>query len=334
VRLQCAKCHHHPYERWGQADYYGLAGFFTRLGRKSFGQPPPYYASATPTTGEKNPLTGKTPEPKYPDGPEAKFTPDEDPRHALVDWMVKPDNPFFAKALVNRLWGHFLGRGLVHEVDDLRETNPPSNPALLDALARDFVAHKYDVKSVIRTILNSRVYQLSAEPTEHNKNDRQNFARYYARRLPAEVFLDAVNTTCGTKGGFNGVSATARAIDLPHEGFGSYFLDTFDRPKRVTVCECERSTGATLGQVLLLANSDEIENKIADGNGRVAKLAKDKKPAAEVIEELYLTAYSRRPTAAEVARIITYINTADNKPKAIEDVLWALLNSREFMFNH
>jgi hypothetical protein len=334
VRLQCAKCHHHPYERWGQADYYGLAGFFTRLGRKSFGQPPPYYASATPTTGEKNPLTGKTPEPKYPDGPEAKFTPDEDPRHALVDWMVKPDNPFFAKALVNRLWGHFLGRGLVHEVDDLRETNPPSNPELLDALAKDFVEHKYDVKSVIRVILNSRVYQLSAEPTEHNKNDRQNFARYYARRLPAEVFLDAVNTTCGTRGGFNGVSASARAIDLPHEGFGSYFLDTFDRPKRVTVCECERSTGATFGQVLLLANSDEIENKIADGNGRVAKLMKDKKPVAEVIEELYLTAYSRRPTTAEAARITTYINTADNKPKAIEDVLWVLLNSKEFMFNH
>jgi hypothetical protein len=334
VRLQCAKCHHHPYERWGQADYYGLAGFFTRLGRKSFGQPPPYYASATPTTGEKNPLTGKTPEPKYPDGPEAKFTPDEDPRHALVDWMVKPDNPFFAKALVNRLWGHFLGRGLVHEVDDLRETNPPSNPELLDALARDFVTNKYDVKSVIRIILNSRVYQLSAEPTEHNKNDRQNFARYYARRLPAEAFLDAVNTTCGTKGGFNGVSATARAIDLPHEGFGSYFLDTFDRPKRVTVCECERSTGATLGQVLLLANSDEIENKIADGNGRVAKLTKDKKPVAEVIEELYLTAYSRRPTAAESSRVTSYINAADNKQRAVEDVLWALLNSREFMFNH
>ncbi|HEY3787919.1 MAG TPA: DUF1549 domain-containing protein, partial [Urbifossiella sp.] len=169
VRLQCAKCHHHPYERWGQADYYGLAGFFTRLGRKSFGQPPPYYASATPTTGEHNPLTGKVPEPKFPDGPLGKFTPDEDPRDALVDWMAKPENPFFAKALVNRLWGHFLGRGLVHEVDDLRETNPPSNPELLDALAKDFVQHKFDVKQVIRVILKSRVYQLSAEPSEFNK---------------------------------------------------------------------------------------------------------------------------------------------------------------------
>ena len=334
TRLQCAKCHHHPYERWGQADYYGLSGFFTRLGRKSFGQPPPYYASATPTSGEKDPTTGKTPEPKFLDGAIGKFSADEDPRHALVDWMTKPDNPFFAKALVNRYWGHFLGRGLVSEVDDLRETNPPSNPELLDFLASDFVKHKYDVKHVIRTILNSRVYQLSAEPTDDNKHDRQNFARYYARRMPAEVFLDAVNFSCGVRGGFSGVSANARAVDLPHEGFGSYFLDTFDRPKRVTVCECERSTGATLGQVLLLANSEEMENKIADGSGRVAKFFKDKKPTAEMIDELYLTALSRPPTAAERKRLTEYIESAKDKQRAVEDVLWALLNTREFMFNH
>jgi hypothetical protein len=334
TRLQCAKCHHHPYERWGQADYYGLAGFFTRLGRKSFGQPPPYYASASPTTGERDPTTGKTPEPKFLDGPVGKFSPDDDPRHALVDWMAKPENPFFAPALVNRLWGHFLGRGLVSEVDDLRATNPPSNPELLDWLAKDFVQHKYDMKHVIRTILNSRVYQLSATPTDDNKHDRQNFARYYARRMPAEVFLDAVNSTCGVRGGFNGVSARARAIDLPHEGFGSYFLDTFDRPKRVTVCECERSTGATLGQVLLLANSDEIENKIADGNGRVAAFFKNKKSPDEMIDELYLMALSRPPTAAERKRLSEHIEKAKDKQRAVEDVLWAILNTREFMFNH
>jgi hypothetical protein len=334
VRLQCARCHHHPYERWGQEDYYGLAGFFTRLGRKSFGQPPPYYASASVTTGVKNPLTGKTPEPKYLDGPAGKFTPEEDPRHALVDWMARPDNPFFARALVNRMWGHFLGRGLYHEVDDLRETNPPSNPELLDALARDFVQHKFDVKHVIRTILNSRVYQLSSEPTEHNKNDQQNYARYYARRMPAEVFLDALNQTTDTKGGFSGVSSNARAVDLPHEGFGSYFLDTFDRPRRVTSCECERSSGATLAQVLLLANSDEIEAKIAAGNGTIARLMKEKKPMADVIEELYLAAYSRRPTATELRRNLAHVERLDNKQQALEDVLWAVLNTKEFMFNH
>ncbi|HUR53413.1 MAG TPA: DUF1553 domain-containing protein, partial [Gemmataceae bacterium] len=334
TRLQCAKCHHHPYERWGQADYYGLAGFFTRLGRKNFGQPPPYYAAAAPTTGEKNPLTGKTPEPKFLDGSLGKFGPDDDPRHALVDWMARPENPFFARALVNRMWGHFLGRGLYHEVDDLRDTNPPSNPELLDALAKDFTTSKFDVKRVIRTIVSSRVYQLAAEPTDFNRNDRQNFARYYARRLPAEVFLDAVNATCGTRGGFSGVSANARAIDLPHEGFGSYFLDTFDRPRRVSVCECERSTGATLGQVLLMANSDEVENKIADGNGRVAKLLKSKTSPADIIDELYLTAVSRHPTAAEKKRALAHVEGAADKTKGVEDVLWAILNGKEFMFNH
>jgi hypothetical protein len=235
---------------------------------------------------------------------------------------------------VNRLWGHFLGRGLTHEVDDMRETNPPSNPELQDALAKDFTAHKYDVKHVIRTILNSRVYQLSALPTEHNKNDRQNFAHYYARRLPAEVFLDAVNTSCGTKGGFTGVNTNARAIDLPHEGFGSYFLDTFDRPRRVSVCECERSSGATLSQVLLLANSDEIENKIADGNGRVAKLFKEKTPPRDAIEELYRTGLGRRPTAAELTRTLAHVEAEPDKQKAVEDVLWAILNCKEFMYNH
>src|SRR5262245_34627330 len=334
VRLQCAKCHHHPYERWGQGDYYGLAGSFTRLGRKSFGQPPPYFSSATVTTGEKNPLTDRTPEPKYLDGQSPRFSPEDDPRHALVDWMARPDNPFFAKALVNRLWGHFLGRGLYHEVDDLRDTNPPSNPELLDALVKDFVDHGFDVKHIIRTILNSRVYQLSADPTPHNAKDLQNFARYYARRMPAEVFLDAVNQTIGAKGGFNGVSSNTRAVDLPHENFGSYFLDTFDRPKRVTVCECERSTGATLGQVLLLANSEEIEGKIASADGRLSRLAKEKKLAPAIIEELYLAAYSRRPTAAELKRTLDYIGGLDDKKKAFEDVLWVIMNSKEFMFNH
>jgi hypothetical protein len=334
VRLQCARCHHHPYERWGQQDYYGLAGFFTRLGRKSFGEPPPYFASANVTTGEKNPLTGKTPEPKYLDGPEGKFTPEDDPRHALVDWMARPDNPFFARALVNRLWGHFLGRGLYHEVDDLRETNPPSNPELLGALARDFVRHKFDVKHVIRTILNSRVYQLSSQPAPHNQNDRQNYARYYARRMPAEVFLDAIDQTTGVRSGFSGVSSNARAVDLPHEGFGSYFLDTFDRPRRVTSCECERSTGATLAQVLLLANSEEIESKIGAGDGRIARLIKEKKPMRDIIEELYLTAYSRPPTAAELQRTVNHVERQKDKRQALEDVLWAIVNTKEFMFNH
>lgn len=349
TRLQCAKCHHHPYERWGQADYYGLAGFFTRLGRKNFGEPPPYYSADRVTLGDRNPLTGKNPEPKYLDGPEVKFRPEEDPRHALVDWMAKPGNPFFAKTLVNRMWAHFLGRGLVQELDDLRETNPPSNPELLDRLAKDFsdpssehpagrdarTRHKFDVKHVIRTIATSRVYQLSAEPTEHNRNDRSNFARYYARRMTAEVLHDAVDQAVGKKTEFNGVSKNARAVDLPHENFGSYFLDAFDRPKRVTVCECERSSGATLAQVLLLANSDEVESKLSDSNSRVAKLLKAKTRLPAAVEDLYLSALSRYPTDAEKKRTADFLAKHGSDPqKALEDVLWAILNSKEFLFNH
>ncbi|MBC7967552.1 MAG: DUF1553 domain-containing protein [Fuerstia sp.] len=334
VRLQCARCHHHPYERWSQEDYYGLAGFFTRLGRKSFGQPPPYFSSASPTTGEINPLTGKVPEPKYPDGEYAKFTSEEDPRHALVDWMVQPDNPFFSRVLVNRTWGHFLGRGLVNEVDDMRASNPSANEELLDALAKDFVSHKFDVKHIIRTIVSSRVYQLACEPTDANKNDRQSFARFYARRLIAEVFYDAVDQACGTHTRFGGISDNARAVDLPHEGFGSYFLDTFDRPQRVTGCECERSAGATLAQVLLLANSDEIENKLADDSGRIAQMIKQERPIPEAIADLYLTAYSRNPTESETSKTIEFVQAQEDKRKALEDVLWTILNSKEFMFNH
>ncbi|MEJ7592311.1 MAG: DUF1549 and DUF1553 domain-containing protein [Planctomycetaceae bacterium] len=334
VRLQCARCHHHPYERWSQEDYYGLSGFFTRLGRKSFGQPPPYFSSSSPTTGEINPLTGKVPEPRYPGGEYAKFTPEEDPRHALVDWMVRPDNPFFSRVLVNRMWGHFLGRGLVNEVDDMRASNPSANEELLDALAKDFVAHKFDVKHIIRTIVSSRVYQLASEPTDANKNDRQSFARFYARRLIAEVFYDAVDHACGTHTQFGGISDNARAVDLPHEGFGSYFLDTFDRPQRVTGCECERSAGATLAQVLLLANSDEIENKLADDRGQIAQMINTGRPIPEAISELYLTACARMPTESETSKTMEFIQAQEDKRKALEDVLWTILNSKEFMFNH
>jgi hypothetical protein len=295
------------------------------------------------TTAERDPLTGKPPVPKYLDGPVGEFGPEEDPRHGLVDWMARPDNPFFARALVNRLWGHYLGRGLVHEVDDMRETNPPSNPALLDALARDFVEHGFDMKHIVRTILNSRVYQLSSEPTEYNEHDRQNFARYYGRRLGAEVFLDAVDQATEVKTRFNGVSTQARAVDLPHEGFASYFLDTFDRPRRVTSCECERSSGATLAQVLLLANSEEVENKLGAKTGRIARLLGPEKPApdapkapsiGEIVDELYLATLSRSPRPDETASAVAYVETAPDKAAALQDVLWTLINTREFMFNH
>jgi hypothetical protein len=334
LRLQCAKCHHHPYERWSQDDYYGLAGFFSRLGRKSFGEPPPYYSARTRTTGEVNPRTGKPIEPKLLDGPVLVVSPEDDPRHKLVDWMAAPDNPFFAKALCNRLWGHFLGRGLVDPVDDLRETNPPSNPELLDALAKDFIAHQFDVKHVIRTICTSRTFQLSSVPNEYNEHDRQNHARFYGKRLIAEVALDAVDQVCGSRSQFNKMSKQARAVELPHEAFFSYFLDVFDRPPRSSPCECARSNGASLSQVLHLANSPDMEDKIGNGNGRVARLVQQKTPPAKAIEDLYLAAFSRVPTADELKKALAHVEKQKDPRRGLEDVTWALLNSREFLFNH
>jgi hypothetical protein len=334
LRLQCAKCHHHPYERWSQDDYYGLAGFFARLGRKGTGEPPPYYSARRRTTGEVNPRTGKPIEPKLLDGPVLKIAAEDDPRHKLVDWMARPKNPFFAKALCNRMWGHFLGRGLVDPVDDMRETNPPSNPELLDALAKDFIKHKFDVKHLIRTICNSRTYQLSSEPNEYNRHDRQNHARYYGKRLIAEVFLDAVDQVCGTRTQFNKMSRQARAVDLPHEGFGSYFLDVFDRPPRSSACECARSGGANLSQVLHLANSSEVEDKIASDGGRVAKLVRAKTKPEKTVEELYLAALSRYPTKEEMKKALAYLDKQKEMRGGLEDLCWALLNTREFMFNH
>ena len=227
-----------------------------------------------------------------------------------------------------------MGHGLVDEVDDMRESNPPSNPELLDALAKDFIDHKFDIRHIVHTLVNSRVYQLSSAPTERNKDDRQNFARFYARRLIAEVLLDAVDQTTGTKTRFGNIADSARAVDLPHEGFGSYFLDTFDRPKRVSGCECERSSGATLAQVLLLANSDELENKLADGNGRIAKLAGADKPIPDKIDEIYLSAFARHPHTKELETTVNYVESQEDKRKALEDVLWTIVNSKEFLFNH
>ena len=334
LRLQCAKCHHHPYERWSQNDYYGLAGFFSRLGRKGLGEPPPYYASRTRTTGEINPATMKPIEPKLLDGDVLKIAPEDDPRHKLVDWMAQPDNPFFAKALANRMWGHLMGRGLVDPVDDMRETNPPSNPELLDALAKDFTKHKFDVKHLLRTICNSRTYQLSSEPNEYNKHDKQNHARYYARRMIAEVLHDGIDQVTGARTVFNKMSRQARAVDLPHEGFGSYFLDVFDRPPRSSACECARSSSANLPQVLHLAMSPEIERKISSPKGRVAQLVAQKATAQDAVMELYLAAFARVPTEAERDRAVKYVQAQSDLRRGLEDLCWALMNSREFMYNH
>jgi hypothetical protein len=334
TRINCAQCHHHPYEKWSQDDYYQLQAFFGRMGRKSgeVAQEPAIFVR--PDGDVRNPATGKVMAARGLDGPAVTIGIEEDPRQKLVDWMVAKDNPFFARAISNRLWGHFLGRGLVDPVDDMRVTNPPSNPELLDAMAKDLVEHQYDLKHLIRAIMLSSTYQLSSEPNEGNLHDQQNYARAYPRRLLAEVMLDALSSITGVQENFPGLPKGTRAIQLPDESIASQFLDTFGRPTRETACECERPREANLAQALQLLNSTDLQNKVAAPQGRLAALLKEIKTDAALIEEVYLLVYGRKPREKEVATVQAYLAEQKDRKAAFEDLLWALLNTKEFLFNH
>ncbi|HKB41887.1 MAG TPA: DUF1553 domain-containing protein, partial [Gemmataceae bacterium] len=347
IRLACAQCHHHPYEKYSQDDYWGIAAFFGRVGRKNVpvaggpqGQQNQLLVVYNRSSGGvTNKRTNQAAIMKTLDSePMPPMGSDEDPRHKLVDWMVAPENPFFAKAVVNRYWAHFFGRGIVDPLDDMRVTNPPSNPELLDALAKDFVEHKYSLKHLIRTICTSRTYQLSAVPNDFNKHDKQNYARYYPQRMGAEVLLDAVCQVTDSPTQFGGLPADRyapkRAIMLPDESFASYFLDVFGRPQRISACECERVSEANLAQALHLLNSDEVQNKLARQGGRAEKMAADPRPDAEKVEELFLWAFARKPTPEQLNVALAHINKyAQNKKVAYENILWALINTKEFVFN-
>ncbi len=346
LRIKCAQCHHHPFEKWSQQDYYGLAGFFSQVGRKKGqqitedrifaqrGMP----GAVNPKTQAKVPPVGLGSEPP-------KLSADADPREALVDWMTAKENPFFARALVNRYWKHFFARGLVEPEDDLRLTNPATNEELLDALADHFRSTSYDLKDLVRTICRSHTYQLSAEPNAYNANDKQNYSRYYSKRLSAEVLLDAIDQVTGSPSQFNNMPPSTRATQLPDSGFNSYFLTVFGRPQASSACECERSSDANLAQSLHLLNSAEVQNKLSAGNGRAALLAADdKRPREEKIREIYAYVYAREPRPEETAIAVGYLEKAiadkqdKDKPaaqrSALEDILWALINTKEFLFNH
>jgi hypothetical protein len=334
TRINCAQCHHHPYEKWSQDDYYQLQAFFARLGRKDGETSAEPAIFVRPDGSVRNPASGKIMEPRGLDGPAMTISEDEDPRHKLVDWMVDPANPMFAKAICNRIWAHYMARGLVEPVDDMRVTNPPSNPELMDALARALVEHKFDLKYLMREIMNSSTYQLSAAPTRQNEFDEQNYARAYPKRIIAEVLLDAMSQVTGTHENFGDLPTGTRAIQLPDESVVSYFLDVFGRPTRESPCECERPREANLAQTLHMLNSGEMQNKIVAGQGRVATLLKQNAPAASIVEELYLAAFSRPPRPAEQKTVLDYVESQKDKKAAWEDVSWAMLNSKEFIFNH
>ncbi len=234
--------------------------------------------------------------------------------------------------LVNRYWKHFFGRGLVDPEDDMRVTNPASNPELLDALASHFTKSKYDLKELVRTICRSKVYQLSSEPNEHNLNDKQSFSRFQPRRLSAEVLLDSIDDLTESKTSFRGMPRETRAIQLPDNQFSSYFLSVFGRPDSASACECERTSDATLAQTLHLLNSPDILKKVS--GGRASKLARDKKSNAEKIREVYLLAFSREPMKKEIDAIEAHIKARKKPQDAFQDLLWVLINTKEFLFNH
>lgn len=343
-RLACANCHHHPYEKWSQDDYWGLAAFYGRVGRKQIPVPGGNRRSqelviyTQPAGNVTNKRTNKSAPLKPLDAEPMEVGSGEDPRAAFADWMTDAKNPFFAKAVANRYWAHFFGRGIVDPLDDMRVTNPPSNPGLLDALAKDLVANKYSLKALVKTICKSRTYQLASTPNESNAADKQSFARYYPKRLAAEVVFDAVCRVTDSPSAFPGLpqdrNAPGRALMLPDESFQSYFLDVLGRPQRVSACECERVNEASLAMTLHLLNSQEVQDKITRPNGRADRLARDPRPDDEKLVELFLLTVGTRPTAEQAALARQHLAKHEkNKKLAYENFIWALINSKAFLFN-
>lgn len=345
VRVACAQCHHHPYEKWSQDDYWGMASFFAQIGRKAapnLGVNVQNQNQARQIIFNKgngtvvNTRTNKTAVMRALDAPAVTLSAGEDPRHRLVDWMVDAKNPFFAKAVVNRYWAHFFGKGIVDPVDDMRVTNPPSNPELLDELAKDLVKNKFSLKHLVKVMVKSRTYQLSAMPNEFNKNDKKAFARYYPRRMSAEVLYDAVNQVTNSPGGFAGLPndkhAPNRALMLPDESFPSYFLDVFGRPLRISACECERVSEANLAQVLHLLNSPEMQGKLTRGGGRAEQMVRDPRPDKEKVAELFVWAFARQPNEKQMDIALRNIQAnGKNRQLAYENIVWALINTKEFI---
>ncbi len=346
VRLDCAKCHHHPFEVYSQDDFYSFAAFFGRIGRKGQGISAPISGGeeavflGTGTGGRRNggvvkhPLTGKemTPTPLL--GKSLDIDADTDPREVLAQWVTAPENPYFAKVIVNRVWADLMGRGIVDPVDDLRATNPPSNPELLDALAKDFRKNKHDMKALLRSICLSHAYGLSTTPNDRNAADLRNYSRHYRQRLRAEVLLDMVSDITGVPEKFDAMPLGSRAMEVWTARSGSVFLDSFGRPDPNQDPPCERTTDTTVVQALHLMNSPTLYKKVTSDDGRCATLAKSAKTNAELIDELYLLAYSRNPTDTErAAALKRFDKKGATRRSATEDLMWALINTPEFVFN-
>ncbi|MEZ6088787.1 MAG: DUF1549 and DUF1553 domain-containing protein [Pirellulaceae bacterium] len=352
VRIECAQCHHHPFERWSQSDFYAFASFFTGTKQDKKGDGSvwltlqPGNDLTHPRTGEAVPAAGlgaqSIAQASFAEsGPAVDFALlqqtalQHDRRRSLADWMTADDNPFFARLIANRYWAHYFGRGLVDPIDDLRATNPATNEPLLDALAEHIRAVDFDLKALTRTLLTSRVYQLSSESNATNVDDHQYFSRSQTRTIPAEVLLDAICQVTDVPEKFNGWPLGARAIEVWDNRTPSYFFRIFGRPNRTTVCSCERGDSPSITQALHLMNSPELAAKIGDRHGAARRLAQSSLPDEEVVRTVYLSALNRMPSTDEQALLIALLKNPEiTRTEAVEDMLWSLINSKEFLYNH
>lgn len=334
TRLACAKCHHHPFEKYSQADYYSFAAFFSRVGVKSsqeFGLFGGETVVVVRNGGEvTHPKTGQVLKPRPFDGPEMDDSLDR--RRPLGVWLTAKENKDFSRSIVNRYVAFLLGRGLVEPVDDMRATNPPTNPELLDQLAQLFVDSDFNIKQVMRAIMTSRLYQLESQPTTSNASDEKFYSHYRVKRLAAEPLLDAIDAVTGVQTKFKSLPAGTRAIELPDAEYPDYFLNVFGKPRRVSVCECERMPDENLGQALHTLNGDFLMEKIASKSGRIAQEIEAKKTDDEIITDIYLRALSRRPTDSELATARQFVSETTNRTEVLEDLLWSIVNSKQFLF--
>ena len=340
VRMLCAKCHPHPFENWTQSDYYGLHSFFNQLGGKSdqrlTGLPNAKTMVVNLAAGYSvNPRTGKPQPPRYLGGAEPSIAANVDRRAVYAQWLTSPDNPFFARSMANRIWSYFFHRGIIDPVDDLRTTNPPINPALLDALTKDFAEHRFDVRHLMRLIVTSQTYQRVSVTNETNAHDDANFSHFIPRRLPAETLLDSLAQATGVPENIAGAPAGFTASQLPDGDVQSDFLNLFGKPQRMEACECERDDGSNMLQALHFINGPTILTKLTNAGGRVAALVKQQADDQALIEQLYLWSLVRLPDAKEVEVALEFFKSKpDHRDQAAQDLMWALLNSRDFLLVH
>ena len=333
MRIQCAQCHNHPFDRWTMNDYYGFAAFFPQIGRKQ-GEDPRETIVFDRTDGDvKHPVGGKTVKPKFLGGDVPEIAKGESRRTVLAEWLASPKNPFFARNLANVVWAHFLGRGIIEPVDDIRVSNPAVNPELLDTLGKKFTDYQYDFRKLVRDICTSRTYQLSTRPNDSNAHDDRNFARAGIRRMRAEVLLDSINQVAETPDKYQGLPRGARAVQIADGNVATYFLTTFGRATRTTVCSCEVKTEPNLSQALHLLNGSATNEKLQN-SPVVKRLVKELKEPAKVIDELYMRCVGRPATGDERVKLMVFVDKAKSKEQALQDVFWSLLNSKEFLFNH